>query len=92
MGFFENVRNFLKKLVKRYSALIVSFLSNFIQSLKVSDFQNGLVNQISKELFRLLDELDVTVDKVNLFKEFFFLYPVFLNYRKITMTLFLSEP
>lgn len=50
MGLFENMRDFLEKFVKRNSALIVAFLSDFVKSLEICDLQNGLIDQIPKKL------------------------------------------
>lgn len=76
MWFLEDVRDLLEELIEGDSALVVSFLGYFVEFLKVSDLEDGFVDQIPEELFRLFDELDVAVGHVYLLKEFFLFDPV----------------
>lgn len=74
--FLEDVRDLLEELIEGDSALVVSFLGYFVEFLKVSDLEDGFVDQIPEELFRLFDELDVAVGHVYLLEEFFLFDPV----------------
>ena len=62
MRLFEDMRHFLEQLIKRYSALVVSFLSYLVEPLQIVDLKDRLINQIPKEVLRFLDQLDMTVD------------------------------
>lgn len=75
--FLEDVRDLLEELIEGYSALVVSFLGYFVELFKVSDLEDGFIDQVPEELFRFFDELDVAVGHVYLLEEFFLFDPVF---------------
>lgn len=88
--FLEDVRDLLEELIEGDSTLVISFLGNFVKFLKVSDLEDGFVDQIPEELFGFFDELDVAVGHVYLLEEFFLFDPVldaFVPLRRKVQTL-----
>ena len=55
MGFLEDVWDLLEELVKRDPALVVSFLRDFVEFLKICDFEDRFVDQVPEELLWFLD-------------------------------------
>ena len=73
----ENMGHFLKKFIEGNPGLIISFLSHFVQFLQISDLQNILIDQILEKVLRLLDELNMTVNEINLLKQLIIFDPIF---------------
>lgn len=92
MRFFEDMRDLLEQLVERNPTLVVTLLSDLVQSLEIVDFKDGFIDQIPEEFFRFFDELNMAINQINLLKQVFFLDPSFLSHQQLTIALFLYEP
>lgn len=90
--FFEDMGDLLEQLVERNPTLVVTLLSDLVQSLEIVDFKDGFIDQIPEEFFRFFDELNMAINQINLLKQVFFLDPSFLSHQQLTIALFLYEP
>lgn len=82
----------LEQLVERNPTLVVTLLSDLVQSLEIVDFKDGFIDQIPEEFFRFFDELNMAINQINLLKQIFFFDPSFLSNQQLTIALFLYEP
>lgn len=92
MRFFEDMGDLLEQLVERNPTLVVTLLSDLVQSLEIVDFKDGFIDQIPEEFFRFFDELNMAINQINLLKQIFFFDPSFLSNQQLTIALFLYEP
>ena len=60
--------NILEEFVQRNSALVVTFLCNFVQSLKIIDLKNGFIDQISEKFLWFFNQLNMTIGEIYLFE------------------------
>ena len=60
--------NILEEFVQRNSALVVTFLCNFVQSLKIIGLKNGFIDQISEKFLWFFNQLNMTIGEIYLFE------------------------